>query len=159
MTLEQFKAWLLSRGATIEPSTSEWELVRYRLPSAPGVQIIYRNKKERQTYTGTSFRDWESAYHQVNNLVERVKIPSQPLNIRERSNARRELIVQLRKRDGDNCFYCTTDLFNGEIDPTIEHLIPKAHKGSNHIGNLVLACEPCNQRAGDLPLIQKHQIS
>ncbi len=43
------------------------------------------------------------------------------------------------------CVYC------GKKDTAlqIEHLVPKARGGSDSVGNLTLACQPCNQRKGN----------
>lgn len=48
------------------------------------------------------------------------------------------------KRTKRKCFYC------GKRATTLDHVIPRSHGGSNDIDNLVAACEPCNQVAGQM---------
>ena len=44
------------------------------------------------------------------------------------------------------CNWCGIRLMIGTA--TIDHVIPIARGGTNNKGNLVLACQPCNQRRG-----------
>jgi hypothetical protein len=50
------------------------------------------------------------------------------------------------KRDGFKCQYC------GAHPPSVllevDHIVPVAGGGKNHMDNLVTACEPCNQGKG-----------
>lgn len=47
------------------------------------------------------------------------------------------------ERCGDRCYYC------GAVgDLTVDHKVPLARGGSNHIDNLVPACRSCNSRKG-----------
>ena len=48
------------------------------------------------------------------------------------------------------CVYCGA----GDIPLTRDHVIPRSAGGSNRISNLTLACLPCNQAKGNLPLDQ-----
>ncbi len=43
-------------------------------------------------------------------------------------------------------------------DITIEHLVAKAFGGPDHISNLVLACDDCNQAVGTLSVSEKVAI-
>lgn len=61
---------------------------------------------------------------------------------------------EIRKRDGCNCFYCNYP-FSDEFPPTIEHLLPASAGGSDHVSNLVLACDTCNKIVGAWDLIRK----
>jgi 5-methylcytosine-specific restriction endonuclease McrA len=64
------------------------------------------------------------------------------------SNAGRLRIVRrLMERDGRHCYWCRVE-FRGDELPTIEHVVPKSYGGSNHLHNLVLACDWCNQKRG-----------
>ena len=62
---------------------------------------------------------------------------------------------KLLKRDGNYCYWCAEAMDTGPSarrNPqspwscTIEHLRPKAHGGCNHLPNLVLAHQICNER-------------
>lgn len=60
----------------------------------------------------------------------------------------------VRKRDGTQCFYCDYP-FTEEFPPTLEHLLPVSAGGTDHISNIVLACDPCNKAVGNWPLLRK----
>jgi len=47
---------------------------------------------------------------------------------------------------GGYCWYCGCDL--KEHGMTIDHLRPKSDGGTNHLPNLVPACQSCNQAKG-----------
>lgn len=48
------------------------------------------------------------------------------------------------KRDGHKCRYCGSN--QGPFD--VDHIVPVARGGGDEIGNLVLACVPCNHSKG-----------
>lgn len=59
-------------------------------------------------------------------------------------------IMRLRKRDGFHCWLCGQG-FTGKsaLGPvTIDHAIPKGRGGTNHLHNLRLAHQRCNQDRG-----------
>lgn len=56
--------------------------------------------------------------------------------------------VRIAKRDGMKCNYCTRP-FRRLSEATLDHFIPRSKGGSNHISNLVLACNDCNQNKKD----------
>lgn len=56
---------------------------------------------------------------------------------------------RLAARDGARCFYCECDLEPDSVVATADHVIPACRGGSNQLGNLVLACKPCNTDKGD----------
>lgn len=45
------------------------------------------------------------------------------------------------------CHYCRRVLLFSET--TLDHVIPRSKGGGNNLGNLVLACAPCNQAKAD----------
>ncbi|TDF62851.1 RNA-guided endonuclease IscB [Cupriavidus sp. L7L] len=49
---------------------------------------------------------------------------------------------------GRTCAYC--DATDRPLET--EHILAKANGGSNRVSNLTLACRPCNQKKGNLPL-------
>lgn len=56
-------------------------------------------------------------------------------------------------RDRFTCLYCLADLH--DVDPndiTLDHVIPKADKGTNSEKNLVTCCKSCNSSRQDKPL-------
>jgi len=62
-------------------------------------------------------------------------------------NARRALLKAAEKH-GASCYYCSEKLDQEAI--TVDHVEPLANGGSHALGNLVLACKPCNQRKGSV---------
>jgi 5-methylcytosine-specific restriction endonuclease McrA len=61
-----------------------------------------------------------------------------------------EVREYLLEKWGRKCAYC-----GAEYTPLqVEHIQPKARGGSNRISNLTLACQPCNQRKGAMPVEQ-----
>lgn len=60
-------------------------------------------------------------------------------------------------RDGWNCHWCKMELTTEKNErtrktnmATLDHKIPQADGGSNHIDNLLLSCKNCNHRRGCL---------
>jgi ribonuclease HI len=52
--VKAFTAWLANGGVIFEAATSEWEVLRWRVPdgSRNNIAIIYRNKKDRLRFHG-----------------------------------------------------------------------------------------------------------
>jgi hypothetical protein len=73
-----------------------------------------------------------------------------------KAKKRQQRIEYLRTRDGDRCFYCLQVMTTEEM--TFEHLLPKSAKGGNHLKNLVLAHQRCNERAGSLSVAEKVKL-
>lgn len=61
--------------------------------------------------------------------------------------------TEVWERDGKKCFYCGTPLTLEEA--THEHILAKAHGGTNHDYNCTVACKPCNTFVGSLPVVDK----
>ena len=62
---------------------------------------------------------------------------------REVPFSRRNILI----RDGHICQYCGSEFSSGEL--TIDHIVPKAHKGPNDWTNVVACCRACNMKKGD----------
>lgn len=166
----QFPVWLAENGAEVLKPTNPYEVVRYRA-MMPGVQrpvinIVYCKADGRLTWCGGS----RGHYHAFL-LGGRMLTPGGPpggfvkpdgrpfskhraslygkMEIGEGKRKRGALLA----RDGDKCFYCREPM--DELDMTIEHLLAKAHGGSNAMANLVLAHSECNRKAGKLSLVEK----
>lgn len=56
------------------------------------------------------------------------------------------VLAFLAERDGPNCYLCKRELSPGER--VLEHVIPRAHGGTDDTYNLAIACDPCNCRKG-----------
>jgi Restriction endonuclease len=55
-----------------------------------------------------------------------------------------EVREYLLEKWGRQCIYCGAK----EVPLEIEHVCPRAKQGSNRLGNLTIACKPCNQQKG-----------
>lgn len=147
--LDKFTAWLQLNGAEILAPSNEWELVRYRAHG--GVHVAYRNKP-RTTVTcsdNTVLEAWQAfCLHKTwrASASQKVKLTGK----RWQAN-----VNALLHRDGDECFYCGDPLSQ---DISIEHLVGRTHQGPNHLSNLALAHEACNQEAGSLCVVDKVKL-
>jgi HNH endonuclease len=56
----------------------------------------------------------------------------------------------LLEKWNQRCAYCG----GVGVPLQIEHLVPRARGGSNQVSNLTLACEPCNQKKGNLTVAE-----
>lgn len=141
--VEKFKSWLEKRGAIVVPPTNEWEVVRFK--TINGTSVVYTNKHGDLTFTGESaaaHKAWQNGktWRAVDNKRKNLK-------------ARK---VKIAARDGKKCFMHGNDLSWDEL--TIEHLLSKAHGGSDNINNLVLMCGGGNLELGNKPLAKKIEI-
>lgn len=59
---------------------------------------------------------------------------------------------KLIKRDGNKCRKCGK---KGRKHLTIDHIIPKAHGGSDAADNLQTLCKHCNRAKADTPQVGK----
>jgi hypothetical protein len=64
--------------------------------------------------------------------------------------------MEVGGRDGWACVWCGRNL--GFQSATLEHMIPRAHGGSDGVANLCLACESCNHDRGDRPADEHLQV-
>jgi 5-methylcytosine-specific restriction endonuclease McrA len=55
-----------------------------------------------------------------------------------------EVREYLLEKWGRQCVYCGAK----DVPLEVEHICPRAKNGSNRLGNLTVACEPCNQKKG-----------
>lgn len=139
----RFEAFLTANGHEVLAPTNEYEVVRFR--NAEGVGIVYRNKRDMLSFQGPAKA-----------AVNAFKSGKQ---FRAPDKRAKRLPVDLRaivKRDGNGCFYCGEPLEVEEM--TREHLLSITHGGSNHIANMVIACDPCNQEAGHLSVAEKVRL-
>jgi len=68
------------------------------------------------------------------------------------------LLYALAGREGWWCHYCRQPLIRpdyppheqdiGAVEAHVDHVVPRAHGGSDAFGNRVLACGDCNRRKG-----------
>ncbi|MGO4672949.1 HNH endonuclease [Bosea sp. 2YAB26] len=146
--IETFKAWLTDCGAVVRPPSNQWEVLRVQ--TCDGVQVIYRNAKDIQT--------WPEPLIIARHAFERGNRMALSPEMKARKQLR-HLIEDLAVRDGLWCWFCEVGFLTADsTEISIEHLVPKAHGGPNHPSNLVLACKPCNTEAGHLSVSEKVAI-
>lgn len=134
----EFKIWIAARGGEVLEPTNQWEVVRFR--GEGKTSIIYTKKNGGVTFTGDASAAWNAFERRDDTFRLTKKAPRM-------SQAKREPIVRtLIERDGNRCFYCATSF--DEVKPTKEHLVPRTAGGPDHLSNLFLSCEPCNQEVG-----------
>lgn len=144
MNQAAFLLWLRQCGAEVLAPTNPYEFARFRAKG--GVQVIY---KGRRGITSNGFgNECLMAFENGRRL-------SMGITTKPRSSLTR-LKAGLAERDGLECFYC--GLFLSEDAMTIEHLVSRHKGGPDHMDNLVLAHEPCNKEADNLPLVEKIKL-
>lgn len=146
---DRFETFLTGRGAQIMQPTNEWEVLRFR--TAKCVSIVYRNAKGGVTLTG----ECDEAWNAFTNGKAWRGTPAAKKRIQGRER-KLPFINALLKRDGQCCFFCWLPIT--EDDRTIEHLVALAHGGPNHLSNMVLAHEKCNQEADCRSAMDKIRI-
>ncbi|MFM0638042.1 HNH endonuclease [Paraburkholderia metrosideri] len=142
----KFEAFLTERGAQILQPTNEWELLRFK--TSRGTSVVYCNSKGGITPTGESDKAWgafekNAAWRGAPAPHKRPRKPEQKTS----------LFNALMKRDGKACFFCF--VVTTEEDRSLEHLVPLSHGGPNHLSNFVIACIPCNTKAGHMSAMEK----
>lgn len=140
--LPAFKDWLAARGAEVLSPTNPFEVVRFR--ASGQTHVVYAKGTGQLTHAGEATKALNAFTNPGSKWSAGVATPrkSKPLPV----------VRRLLERDGGACFLCRKPL--GE-DCTVEHLVPLAVGGPNHIANLALAHSGCNLRMGHLSLMEK----
>lgn len=128
--------------------------VRDVLPQLIAKQLAYPNGPGRwTTLNGTATRAArERSLRRVADVFE-AKPTRRPEATTGRSKTSRRA-ARIAARDGDGCFWCGVEfaaVSHTHTSRTIDHVVPLAHRGSNTLANLVLACRRCNSSKGDMP--------
>jgi 5-methylcytosine-specific restriction endonuclease McrA len=143
---EKFKRWLNERGAEVLEPTNQYEVVRFK--TGKGIGILYKKGGPNQycSMVGECAQAW---YQFIKPSSSWRAIPA----TKRRINVDPVVYKSIRKRDGDDCFYCALPI--PEYEGTIEHLVSLTHGGPEHISNKFLAHKECNIRAGTLSAVEK----
>lgn len=138
-----FQRWVERNGGELIAPTNPYEQVRFR--AGGETHVIYAGKKGRSFSSARAkaiFRAYQAG-------------EDRPLAQRPgRLNQRDRMVQRLLRRDGGLCFFCCRS-FTRDDPPTIEHIVAKRHGGPNHISNLALAHDQCNQDADTLGAVEK----
>lgn len=142
--INKIRKWAIAGGAEDEALANKYELVRLRVKG--GVAIVYRRENGKSTWNPLALELRDAFEHGKSFPPDR-----RPVKATKR-DARTAIVDRtLIQRDGPGCFFC----FEEKPLMTIEHLVPRAHGGPNHISNKFRACEPCNLAAGHLSAPEK----
>ncbi len=143
-TIEKLLAAIVAAGGERLAPTNPYEVARFR--TLYGVGVVYRNSKGKQT--------WNAEAEMARDHIKAGKGSLAPVAVVNRAShaQRRSAVLRVLDRDGGNCFFCGDPLAD---DVTLEHLVPIAHGGPNHISNLVCAHAVCNHEAGHLSVAEK----
>lgn len=140
--LPAFREFLTARGAQLLVPTNEWEVVRFKAGGL--VSVIYKNARGLITAAGPARAALDAFTYQG-------KWDAGVKGVRKNRNRSVE-VSTLLERDGETCFLCRLPLGS---DITVEHLVPVAQGGPNHIANKALAHQACNLRMGHLSVMEK----
>lgn len=141
----KFKKFLANCGGQLLHETNEYEVIRVQTDR--GVQILYKKQSGLLTWP----TELVSAYMAYKSGG---KVKWRAAKRRKVNRKRGPVLVQtLAKRDGDICWFCGKGLPHDKA--TIEHLLNVSNGGNNHINNLVLAHEKCNQQARNMSIAEK----
>lgn len=143
-SLEKLLRDIVAAGGENLALTNQWEIARFR--TVYGFGVIYQNAKGRQKLNGEAGRAIAHLKDGKGSLAPVATVA------RFHAGKRRAAVLRVLERDGSNCFFCGDPMGD---DTTIEHLIPLAHGGPNHISNLVCAHAACNLEAGHLSAAEK----
>lgn len=156
MAYEKLKRQLVERGAEILEPTNQWEALRFRCVF--GVGIIYQNKAGRKNFNEAAQK---AADHlEAGTPGTLAAVPVAPRR-KPKASARTRELTAIIKRDGGDCFFCggrlppLGDLCEAVDAATVEHLVPRAHGGPDHLSNKFAAHMRCNREAGHLSAPEK----
>ncbi len=143
-TIKAFEDSLKAAGAEILGPTNPYELLRFR--TSKGVGVVYQGKRG---------ETWNAEAIAARDHLQTGKGSLAPVMVKGRRTDK-ATVTALLQRDGGNCFFCGHDLAG---DITVEHLVPIAHGGPNHVSNLFLAHAECNRNAGHMSAPEKVKIA
>jgi len=139
--LKIFTQWLRDRGADVLAPMNQWELIRF--VANEETSVLYTQKSGRLTWTGETEKAWDCF---------KGKGQWMPGTAKKRK-PKGQYIEALIRRDGPTCWYCRTML--DFVEMTTEHLVARSSGGPHHMDNLVIACQPCNERAHTMSVPEK----
>jgi hypothetical protein len=119
--------------------------------------------KHKAITSGTEI-DWLGCNHHLGDLPYRAIVPIrrhlangpmlfQVAGSNLSASGARKALIEATRLHGGYCFYCKQAIARGDKNAfSVDHVEPTALGGASHLGNLVIACKPCNQKKGHQPL-------
>lgn len=145
-----FETWLTANGSAILATTNPHEVIRFVGQNT--ACVVYRDDCNQ-----ILARHWQNGADAAFVAFEQQK-PWRAIERAPRSDKKRiNLVRSIAARDGWGCCYCPAQLT--EKTATLEHFLSKTHGGSDHLANLGLACQPCNENAHHLSVREKIEIA
>ena len=145
--LPAFISWLSERGSSVHANTNSYEVARF--VTSEGMGVIYCNSADRIT-------SWRNGAD-VAFLAFLTSSPWKAVAKPKRSSKTKRLYNDLVARDGNGCLYCGKPVSLDEA--TLEHIVPMSAGGPDHLANLTLAHQACNQAAGSLSAREKFEMA
>ena len=145
MDVPKFIAWLQAQGAEVLATTNGWEIARFKAHGS--VHVIYKDARGHISANGFA-RQCLDAFGMGSNIAMGFTVRRQTLGWKVKQS--------LLARDGSACFFCTKPVTQEDI--SVEHLVGIGKGGHSHMDNLALAHVDCNQKANNLPLMEKIKL-
>lgn len=148
LPVSKFKKFIVNCGGQLLHETNEYEVIRVQCDR--GVEILYRKQ--------SGMLNWPKE------LVKAYMAYKSGGTVRWRATRKKKvsrkrgpvLVQTLFHRDGERCWFCNKPLTF--LDATIEHLLNVSNGGNNHVNNLTIACNACNQRARNMCITDKVKL-
>jgi 5-methylcytosine-specific restriction endonuclease McrA len=148
LPVSKFKKFLVNCGGQLLHETNQYEVIRVKCDK--GVEILYCKSSGQLTWSKELVNAY-IAYKSGGTVKWR--------GSRKKKISRRRgsvLLQTLFRRDGNKCWFCHREL---NIDTaTIEHLLNVSNGGNNHVNNLTIACNTCNQKARNMCITSKVEL-
>lgn len=146
--IAKFKEWLINNACLEEVlTTSQWEVFRFKYEK--GVLVLYKNSTGKYSVNNDDVHAAFECYKDRKRFPWKAK-PAQ-------RNRQTQYKKSVRKRDGNDCFYCGIDIENEE-DMTLEHLLSLSRGGKNRLENMAGAHKKCNELAGNMSVVEKVKL-
>lgn len=151
--IKAFALWIARCGGEVLTPISDYEILRVVING--GTHSAYKRRTGRQTWPETLVELYRQYRH--GGYTPRLALAQRGL-----SGNRKGRLVKLAERDGWRCWYCDCAIqplgyadIPGAAPGSVEEVCPRQIGGPVHIGNQVIACKSCNNKAANLPVVEK----
>ncbi len=116
------------------------------IPWERSIVLLYQGKAETVKETKTTIYNQDRSHSFIVPKIIRLVSFVRSLYSNKIPYSKRNIFV----RDKHSCQYCGKKMTPSEC--TVDHIVPKAHRGKSSWENCVCSCKRCNNIKGDLPL-------